>query len=158
MGAAVYMVPLNSSYDEGNCGGDWYCDANGICGVWSSEIDIMEANTKIFKTTWHENGNVAGHPSALDYSCIHQWAPFEVRAYFPPSGTGVNVALVQGNCRQYVSSGGGNLLGDLKHMTLVLSYWYKPLQGDMTWFDGDCGGTDCGRRVVTFSDFSVELG
>jgi len=151
--AAVYLVPMNQSTGPGTCGGDYYCDANYVRGVGCSEIDIMEANTAVFKTTWHEAGNGNGYPSQLSYTCINPFSPFQVAATFTQSS--VSVALTQGTCTQSTSSGGGALTVDLQHMTPVMSYWYKPLRGDMTWFDGACGATSCNKNAV-YSDFSIE--
>jgi len=56
--AALYLVAM-PAYDSSNnadatkCG-DYYCDANKVCGIYCPEIDIMEANTRAFQATPHK--------------------------------------------------------------------------------------------------------
>jgi len=40
---------------EGDCGySPYYCDANKVCGQWCTEMDIMEANNRVFAVTPHK--------------------------------------------------------------------------------------------------------
>lgn len=55
--AAFYLVSM-PGYDanqneDPSSGGDFYCDANKVGGVWCYEMDIMEANTYAWHTTPH---------------------------------------------------------------------------------------------------------
>ena len=55
--AALYLVSMpgyNANQDEDpSSGGDYYCDANNVGGVWCPEMDIMEANSYAWHTTPH---------------------------------------------------------------------------------------------------------
>ena len=57
------MIPVGKW--AGACGGDRYCDANYVCDVGCSEIDILEANQHALHATTHTNGDGAGRASGL---------------------------------------------------------------------------------------------
>ena len=67
--AAVYLVamPQNSGNPERKSGcGDYYCDANDVCGERCVEIDLMEANRVAFVSTAHaaDDGSGEGYGMA----------------------------------------------------------------------------------------------
>lgn len=55
---AVYLVPLRGRTAPGTCGGDFYCDAMRVCGEFCTEIDVMEASSHTFLSTFH--GDLVG--------------------------------------------------------------------------------------------------
>jgi hypothetical protein len=82
--AALIVAPSSNSTPTaavlvGKCDGDFYCDANDICGVRCIEIDLVEANTRAFRTTVHKptDGGGVGHAartklfSAQTITCPH---------------------------------------------------------------------------------------
>ena len=111
------MVPNG---EAGDCGGDYYCDANYVCGSDSActEIDVMEANGRAWHSTLHLVNDAtvdqAGSPMGLgggysDFSVdqygpggshVDTRAPFNVAVRFPVTSAGklaaVEVALSQG--------------------------------------------------------------
>jgi hypothetical protein len=62
--AALYFVLMpayNQSQqpDPSTCG-NYYCDANQVCGLWCPEFDLMEANRAGFAITPHKCDNPTG--------------------------------------------------------------------------------------------------
>lgn len=168
--AAMYLVNMRWNPNKGECGGDYYCDANDVCGETCDEIDIQEANDVMWKTTPHSKFDPWGQSSALfgqDYGpgslCINTLLPFVVSAEFPLDTDTINVNLWQAEseCIKPVSVYYPGLEAMLPHLTPVFSYWGNPVMNkDMTWFDGDvCSDydpTSCGP-AVSFSDFVMEV-
>lgn len=73
--AALYLVHMpayNSSQqpDKTRCG-DFYCDANNVCGLWCPEMDVMEANTAAMQVTPHKCAEPTGswYPSCDKGGC-----------------------------------------------------------------------------------------
>ena len=62
--AALYFVSMPSTTGAGKAN-DWYCDANGVGGMWCSELDFIEANEQSLHTTAHP---CSGHDRG---SCDH---------------------------------------------------------------------------------------
>ena len=101
--AALYLVPMARSAKKGSCGGDYYCDANQVCGGRCAEIDLLEGNRHAFRATAHHasDGNGVGSGlggslvaqllSASDYGpgaghTIDTTRPFRVEVYFGEGG------------------------------------------------------------------------
>mmetsp|Transcript_100540 Transcript_100540/g.138637 ORF Transcript_100540/g.138637 Transcript_100540/m.138637 type:complete len:288 (-) Transcript_100540:107-970(-) len=69
--AAFYLVTMpgyNSSWQpDPSQGGDYYCDANQVGGVWCWEMDVMEANKYVSQTTPHNcNSSEGGYINSCD--------------------------------------------------------------------------------------------
>merc|ERR1711924_569272 len=109
---AFYMASLARNTRNVTCHGDYYCDANKVCGIDCTEIDIMEANKHVFVTTLHTHDDPSGEGDGFDAAhaiwskdqygpggmCIDTNRPFRVEASFlSPSGglAGLAVALFQ---------------------------------------------------------------
>lgn len=166
--AALYLVDMHSNTKPGTCGGDYYCDANRVCGVNCNEVDIQEANKHMWKTTdhgAHDGSGKVGKPIEEDStkkygiggSCINTVEPFQVTATFTPDGETIHTVLSQKGCTMATGVQYPGLAGSLAHMTPVISYWYGAKPSDIEWFDGDvCKNYDPNRcgEAVTFSDFA----
>mgnify|MGYP003695146441 FL=1 len=65
--AALYLISMPGYKQDGSPdpsqGGDYYCDANQVGGVWCPEMDIMEANTY----AWHMTPHTCDSPSGKHY-------------------------------------------------------------------------------------------
>mmetsp|Transcript_10431 Transcript_10431/g.29473 ORF Transcript_10431/g.29473 Transcript_10431/m.29473 type:complete len:401 (-) Transcript_10431:62-1264(-) len=160
---ALYLTSLHQN-DMASACSDFYCDANNVCGVSCSEIDIMEANTRAIYSTLHVPGDAAGlgagygryHKdwNATVYGpgarCIDTLAPFEVTTFFPVDAAGVleamEVTLSQPGkpCPLSVRLAGYKPKGQdgmaelslalQAGMTPIISYW--GIGNTMEWLDG----------------------
>lgn len=64
----------------------YYCDANQVCGQWCPEIDLMEANNRVFASTPHhcDAPTSAGHYENCDRAgCTGSTKALDVQAYGP---------------------------------------------------------------------------
>eukprot|EP00418_Pyrodinium_bahamense_P098278 CAMPEP_0179044886 /NCGR_PEP_ID=MMETSP0796-20121207/17898_1 /TAXON_ID=73915 /ORGANISM="Pyrodinium bahamense, Strain pbaha01" /LENGTH=631 /DNA_ID=CAMNT_0020741285 /DNA_START=48 /DNA_END=1943 /DNA_ORIENTATION=+ len=155
--AALYLVSMQQNTQISGCQ-DFYCDANSVCGVPCSEIDIQEANTLAWHTTVHSStdhsgtgGGYGGNSlefNAQQYgpgaSCIDTGKPFQVAVSFPTNADGslkaMEVLLSQEghSCPVTVTISNYGGMAELSHaleagMTPVISYWSSD---DMLWMDG----------------------
>ena len=172
--AAAYLVPMQVNREAGTCGGDHYCDANQICGVGCSEIDVMEANSRAFLSTTHtlerdcygKGGGLGGANRAFstrEYgpsaSVIDTLQPFRVHAYFAADRTstelsGLEITLEQAARTLRFQPTSSDCLprhtAAMSRATLVLSYWSAP-SSNLSWFDQPPCETDdqdaCGNSV-----------
>ena len=123
--AALYAVAMPGVAANGtpspSSGGDFYCDANQVGGIWCTEIDLIEANTAAMAATPHAcdapdaNGFVAkcdgggcGMGTRLNNTLfgpgaaftINTLLPFDVTTMFPVDTLGnlasVNTLVTQG--------------------------------------------------------------
>jgi hypothetical protein len=113
---------MRQNSQVGNCG-DYYCDANSVCGVACAEVDLMEANMHSFHSTLHGKtdpygaaagfgggglpaspGDDTGWNGPRDFTkeqfkpgsnttCIDTSRPFSVTASFPLDENGVLLHL-----------------------------------------------------------------
>lgn len=173
----------DGSADPTKCG-DYYCDANNVCGVGCPEIDIMEANNAADHVTPHKcdkNGRTYGNCDGggcvrpIDYN---QFGPgkgtidtnqeFNVRVGFAGSGTNLDhmtTTLTQNGKTMAVSHydcGGGYLqsIGQALHdgMTIIISSWGDTGSGqDMSWLDSPpCDANQgCNSGAATFRNIKI---
>lgn len=67
--AAVYLVAMPQNLNPTACG-DYYCDANSVCGVSCAEIDLVEANKVAFVSTVHVGDDKYGENFGIGHvSC-----------------------------------------------------------------------------------------
>jgi len=111
--AAFYLTNMHQNKDISKCG-DYYCDANSVCGVACHEIDIMEGNAHAFHYTLHAEddrfgvgggygGGGDGWSGPRDWTkqqygpggeCIDTSEPFQVTAAFPMDSWGMLKAMI----------------------------------------------------------------
>lgn len=169
---AWYLVPMRSNSDPGSCEGDYYCDANDVCGVRCDEVDLMEANTHAFHSAAHTlydgGGQASGYgggqhafrngqygPGA---STIDTMQPFRVHAFFATSGgtlTAIRMTLEQQGRALTFSMAPSWYVGRITAsfeagMTPVMSYWSS---SQMDWLNSP----PCGRSTSTMQDACGEV-
>lgn len=156
--AAFYLASMSQNQQLGYCG-DYYCDANSVCGVACAEIDIQEANQFAFHATCHGAqdrsgtgggyGGYGGHDwTAAQYGpgsqCIDTALPFEVTVRFPVAADGqlqaVETTLTQAghDCKVSTKVDSYDKMQEISSalaagMTPVVSYWSA---NNMLWLDG----------------------
>jgi len=164
--AAVYLVMMpaygsNNQPDPTKCG-DYYCDANQVCGVYCPEIDLVEANAYTLQFTPHDcsppNGNYysscdgggcgvnsyrqSGNAYAPGGSIIDTNKAFQYNATFLTSGGLLNQILVvlsqEGRLLKLNSPCSTSYLNSLttaaQQMVLTMSYW-GDTASTMSWLD-----------------------
>lgn len=176
--AAMYLVSMAQNTEPGNCGNDYYCDANSVCGVRCDEIDLVEANRYAFRSTLHTADDRNGQTSGLggghteirqsEYgpsgSQIKTSRPFTAEFRFDVDDggafVGLHVSLRQEgrslswfNGPDWYAKGLTNALR--RGMTPTMSYWSW---ADMSWLDGGTCQYErqdkCGDSA-TFSEWAV---
>lgn len=160
--AALYLTTMGRNAQRGTCE-DNYCDANSVCDVPCTEIDVQEANKYAWFSTLHAWNDAAGigggfgagrdEWNATVYGpgaqCIDTNWPFHVEAYFPVDMNGylqgMEVTLQQpGKPCPLVSKtsqydGMGEIAEVLRYgVTPIVSYW--GLGEEMSWMDGTSNG------------------
>jgi hypothetical protein len=120
--AALYLVAM-PAYDSSNnpdptkCG-DYYCDANNVCGIYCPEIDIMEANNRAYQATPHKCNAPNGHyyPSCDGGGCGRNTYRLNPNAFGPGSSYTINT---QSQFSVNVTFGESG--GQLNRITTILS-------------------------------------
>jgi len=161
--AALYLTSLHQNTKPSECG-DYYCDANNVCGESCAEIDIQEGNQFSWHSTLHSSqdhsglgagygGGGSGWSGPRDWSgadfgpggrCIDTKKPFEVSVSFPMSPQeslrAMEVTLTQSgrNCPLSVSIG---TYPGMAELDSALAAGMTPIvsywsDSDMLWMDG----------------------
>ena len=130
--AAFYLASLPQNPEVSGCK-DFYCDANSVCGVRCSEIDLQEANRYAFHSVLHMaedgsgvglgyGGGGAGWNSHRDWtseqygpgsSCVDTTQPFRVEVSFPVE-TGPDGKVLLSAMITKVSQNGCDLEAEVK--------------------------------------------
>mmetsp|Transcript_66893 Transcript_66893/g.217576 ORF Transcript_66893/g.217576 Transcript_66893/m.217576 type:complete len:621 (-) Transcript_66893:103-1965(-) len=110
--AALYLVSMSRNTRPSTCS-DYYCDANSVCGVACTEIDIQESNMYSFLSTLHNASDKSGRGQGFggggkywsgrrdwlsdDYApgsaCIDTEKPFDVEVSFPVCDNGLLLSM-----------------------------------------------------------------
>jgi len=161
--AALYLTSMRQNKRPSDCG-DYYCDANSVCGESCAEIDIQEGNRFSWHSTLHGStdhtglgrgygGGGPGWSGPRDWNaaefgpkgkCVDTDAPFEVSVSFPLDGQGkltaMDVTLSQDghDCPLHISIGGYSAMAELD---AALSAGMTPIvsywsSDEMLWMDG----------------------
>ncbi|CAE7225445.1 egl1, partial [Symbiodinium pilosum] len=104
--AAFYLTSLPQNPQVSGCE-DYYCDANSVCGVRCTEIDLQEANKHAFHSVLHlaqdNSGKGLGYGGGSSWNSHRDWTreeygpggrcidtrrPFQVEVGFPTDGQG----------------------------------------------------------------------
>jgi len=161
--AAMYLVSMRQNTEKSTCG-DYYCDANSVCGIPCAEIDIQEANMYAWHSTLHSSTDRSGIGSGSggggngwsgprdwdlqDYGpggrCIDTTEAFDVAVSFPEDSEGkawgMEVELTQSwkECSLKSTVSGYK---DMPQLNDALSLGMTPVfsywsNKDMLWMDG----------------------
>jgi len=163
--AALYLASMGQSEGPGQCGGDYYCDANNVCGQSCAEIDIQESNLYAWHSTLHSAWDHSGYGKGYggggtlwngfrnwegeDFGpggrCINTREPFNVAVSFPVhENTGrlssMDIKLTQPGrpCGLDLSL---NAYSDIAKMDEALAAGMTPIMSywssdEMLWMDG----------------------
>lgn len=117
--ASFSLSGMRQNAEPGTCGGDYYCNAGGECGVTCTEVDIMEANRYAWRTYMEPrrlgdaSESKAGRHAEIAHKstygpgsqCIDTRRMFQVEAIVSLDGASVLVTLSQegekGTCREF---------------------------------------------------------
>lgn len=156
--AALYMISMpayNSSNraDPTKCG-DYYCDANRVCGVYCPEMDIMEANNHALQITPHRCNAIQGkyYPWCDGSGCGKNIERMAANNYGPGSNHVINTESPFQVSMSFQTSN-----GNLNAIHTIVSQNGKEVR--VTHDDANCGGgylaamTDAFRQgmVIAFS-------
>jgi hypothetical protein len=155
-----------NQHENPSSGGDWYCDANNVGGVWCPEMDIMEANSYAWHTTPHHCDSPQGKhytncdrggdgkdlfssdPTAYGPGSnfkINTAEPFHVKQEFKDENgivKSIVTTFTQGEASVNLTVDDSyveSMTDALKEgMTVAISNWGGP-GIDMSWLDGNTG-------------------
>jgi hypothetical protein len=92
---ALYAVAMPARDSSGSPapsnGGDYYCDANAVGGLWCTEMDIMEANEAAFAATPHACD--AAQPNGFVPSCDKGGCSVNTKSRSATFGVGPSFAI-----------------------------------------------------------------
>lgn len=179
---AMYLVSMAQNPKISTCG-DYYCDANKVCGIACTEIDIQEGNRYSWHSTLHAHsdkyGKGAGYGGGDTWngprdftgeqfgpggSCVDTLKPFQVTTSFPVGADGMLIAMeveltqVGKDCplKMRVADYKGMVeltMALWEGMTPVVSYWSSK---NMLWMDGqgEDGLGPCQNDTAVCGDFA----
>jgi len=103
--------------DPTKCG-DYYCDANVVCGIYCPEMDIMEANNRALQVTPHKCDSPQGkyYPHCDGFGCGRNTYKMNPNSFGPGSNFSINTQKPFRVSVSFQTSG-----GNLNHITTVLS-------------------------------------
>lgn len=176
--AALYLTSMHQNKHASDCG-DFYCDANNVCGQSCAEIDIQEGNRFAWHSTLHGaqdhfglgkgyGGGGDGWSGPRDWpggdfgpkgKCIDTDLPFQVAVSFPLDEAGklksMDVYLTQDghDCPLALNLAGYNEMAELD---AALAAGMTPIMSywssdDMLWMDGK-GDDEMGPCQKDFPD------
>jgi len=149
--AAFYMTNMHQNMEVSECG-DYYCDANNVCGESCAEIDIMEGNMFAFHSTLHSahdhDGKGVGYGGGSDSSYAgwngpRQWTAEE----YAPNGRCIDTNLPYSVSVSFPT----NEQGNLEAMEIVLTQPGKdcPLAATITNYEGNAAMTSALKQGMT---------
>jgi len=151
--AAFYLTNMHQNSKISKCG-DYYCDANSVCGVACHEIDIMEGNAHAFHYTLHSEDDRFGVGGGYGGGSPHWSGPREwTKQQYGPGGECINTS----EPFQVTAAFPMDSWGMLKAMVITLSQAGKPcnLTGSVTHYDGNttnsAKGSNAGMAALTGS-------
>jgi len=102
---SLKFVSMRQNKAPGLCHDDFYCDAVASCGSACSEVNVMQANRFMWKTTMRTPSDSDERESILKgdqyhpgSSCIDTNRPFRVSAVVSLDASSLLVRLTQGTC------------------------------------------------------------
>jgi hypothetical protein len=163
---ALYLVNMPAS-SQTSCG-DYYCDANFVCGEGCAEFDIVEANNEACRVTAHKCTSSSSCDSGGCGFAVPNFGPskkintkktIKVTVEFTPET--VRTTFKQGNNEHIIihddeSCGSGymeSLSKKWKDMVITASSWGDS-GGGMAWLDGGVCDTsvNCNYGEWSFSN------
>jgi len=164
--AAFYFVTMPSRVKT-KCG-DYYCDANAVCGSNCAELDIQEGNSHAWASTPHHAYDPKGcekHPDNYGPGKAVDPArgPMNIQVTFASDGSTMTTNIKQNGQTVTITHDGscGQSLRDIgtdmgkTGMVPTLSNWGSNHKS-MDWLDGDvCGNEACNRGAFTISDIAI---